>query len=372
MESEKELNNKLDNIKNPGLKINHNFSNPFSSFLAKNWALLFLLVLIIVFSFTGERFFHLTNFQNILHIGTIYILLAAAETFVIITGGIDLSVGFVMGLSSVLSATIMRDMYAADFSPEVSILVGGLTALIVCIIPGLINGILITKYRVPPFIATLGMGGIAIGTSLIMCEGFPVTFLPPNLTAIGNGYLFYILPGKAFSFFRVPEGVAGEELKELIRIVPNSSIFILIIILALWHVLKNTSFGQHTYAIGGSMDAAVRSGIDVKKHLIVIYVLASFLSGLAGVFNVFQTGNGNYTNFTAMYELTAIAAVVIGGASLMGGKGSIFGSVIGIVLIRVIENGLQLSGVDPFYRFIAVGLVLTVAVVIDQSFPDLL
>ena len=342
------------------------------SIFARNWALFFVLVLILIFSFTGTNFFRLANFQNIFHLSTIYLLLSASETFVIITGGIDLSVGFVMGLSSVLSATIMRELHAANFPPALSISIGSIVALIVGIIPGLISGVLIAKYKVPPFIATLGMGGIANGITLVMCQGFPVSFLPPYLTEIGNGYLIYILPGKAISFFNKPGGIAGEELKELIRIIPNSLMFNFVILFILWHILKNTKFGQHTYAIGGGMDAAVRSGINTNRHLIIIYALSTFLAGLAGVFNVFQTGTGNYTPFTSMYELLAIAGVVIGGASLMGGKGRIIGSVIGVSLMKVIENGLHLSGVDPFFRFIAVGLILIVAVVIDQSFPDLL
>jgi ribose transport system permease protein len=358
----------LSNNKNSTLSV----SQSLQSILARNWALLFVLILILIFSFTGKNFFSYKNFQNIFHLSTIYLLLTASETFVIITGGIDLSVGFVMGLSSVLSATIMRELHAANFPPALSISIGSIVGLIVCIIPGLINGVLITKYKVPSFISTLGMGGIASGITLVVCEGFPVTFLPPYLTEIGNGYLIYILPRKAISFFNRPEGIDMEEIKELIRIIPNSLIFNFIILFILWHILKNTKFGQHTYAIGGSMDAAVRAGINTNKHLIIIYVLSSFLAGLAGVFNVFQTGIGNFTPFTAMYELTAIAGVVIGGASLMGGKGRIVGSVIGVILLRIIENGLHLSGVDPFFRFIAIGLILIVAVVIDQSFPDLL
>jgi len=362
----------LNNNKNSTLSTNQSPPNLFRVLLAKNWALLFTLIIILIFSFTGKRFFQLANFQNILHLSTIYLLLTASETFVIITGGIDLSVGFVMGLSSVLSARIIEQLHAANFPPALSISIGSIVALITCIIPGLVNGVLITKYKVPPFIATLGMMGIANGMALIISEGFPVAYLPRCLPNIGNSYLIYILPGKAISFFSKPKGIAGEEIKELIRIIPNSLIFISIIIFILWHILKNTKFGQHTYAIGGSMDAAVRAGINTNKHLIIIYVLSSFLAGLAGVFYVFQTGIGIYTSFGAMYELLAIAGVVIGGASLMGGKGGIIGSVIGVLLLGVIENGLHLSGVDPFFRYIAVGLILIVAVIIDQSFPDLL
>jgi ribose transport system permease protein len=119
------------------------------------------------------------------------------------------------------------------------------------------------------------------------------------------------------------------------------------------------------------MDAAVRAGINVRRHLLKVYVLSTVLAGLAGVFNVFQTGLGNFTRFNAMYELFAIAGVIIGGASLMGGKGRIIGSVIGVLIIGVLETGLLISGVEPFYRFIAVGVILIVAVVIDHLFPDL-
>ncbi len=335
--------------------------------LAKNWALFFLILLLVVFGFTGKRFFRLNNFQNIVHLSTIFLLLASAETFVIITGGIDLSVGFVMGLSSVLAAKIIQVMHEAQLAPTWSILAGALIGLTISIIPGLINGILIARFRVPPFIATLGMWGVTNGITLKISQGFPVTFLPSKLVELGNGYLIYILPGEVASFFRKPAGIEYAQIRELVRIIPNSLVFIVIILFFLWHLLKNTRFGRHTYAIGGSMDAAVRSGIDVKKHLIKVYILSSFLAGIAGVFNVFQTGIGNFTPFSAMYELFAIAAVVIGGASLMGGKGRIIGSCLGVILIAVLENGLALSGVEPFFRFIAVGLILIVAVVIDRS-----
>ena len=118
------------------------------------------------------------------------------------------------------------------------------------------------------------------------------------------------------------------------------------------------------------MDASIRSGIAVDAHLIKVYVLSSFLAGLAGVFNIFQTGIGNYTTFNAQYEFFAVAAVVVGGASLMGGKGRIWNSAMGVLVLAFLENGLALSGVQPFYRYIAVGVLLVLAVVIDKLFPD--
>lgn len=342
-----------------------------ASIFAREWSAFFLLLLLVVFSFTGTGFFRLNNFQNIVHLSTVFLLLAGAETFVIITSGIDLSVGFVMGLSSVLSAKVMQVMNAALLPEPLSMIVGSLVGLSVSILPGLVNGYLITKYNVPPFIATLGMWGITNGITLKICQGFPISYLPSKLVGIGNGFLIYFFPGRAVSFFHKPAGVESSQIRELIRIIPFSLIFSIIILVILWHLLKNTKFGRHTYAIGGSFNAAVRSGIDIKKHLIKVYVLSSFLAGIAGVFNVFQTGIGNFTPFSAMYELFAIAAVVIGGASLMGGKGRITGSIVGVLLIAVINNGLSLSGVDPFYRFISVGIILIIAVIIDQSFPDL-
>lgn len=347
--------------------------NLFLNYLAKNWAFIFLLFLLFIFSFTGENFLSLTNFQNIIHLSTIFFLLAAAETFVIITSGIDLSVGFIMGFSSVLSAKIIQLLYSNNIlNSSLSIFTGCLAAIIICLIPGFISGFLIAKFRVPPFIATLGVLGVVNGITLKICQGFPVGGLPDKMVKIGNGYFIYLLPGKSIHFFKLPANVDTAIIREYIRILPYSLVFIVLVLLVLIHILKNTRFGRHTFAIGGNKEAAVRSGIKVKKHLILIYMLSAFLAALAGVFDVFQTGIGNFTPFSAMYELFAIAGVIIGGASLMGGKGRIIGSVIGVLLLGVIENGLSLSGVEPFYRFIAVGLILILAVIIDQLFPDLL
>jgi ribose/xylose/arabinose/galactoside ABC-type transport system permease subunit len=339
--------------------------------VAKNWASFFLLILLVVFSFTGKGFFSLGNLQTIVHLSTVLLLLAAAETFVIISGGIDLSVGMVMGFTAIISSKIMQMLYRAELAQGTCILIGSLVGLAVCIIPGLVSGVLIARYRVPPFIATLGMWGVTLGVQLKVCGGYTIPFLPPKLVAIGNGFLIHVLPGQAVSFFKPPPGTAESQFRQLVRIVPNSFIFLLVVLGVAWHLLRNTKFGQHTYAIGGSMDAALRAGIDVRKHLLKIYVLSSFLAGLAGVFNVFQAGLGNFTRFNAMYELFAIAGVIIGGASLMGGKGRIIGSIIGVLIIGVLETGLLISGIEPFYRFIAVGVILIVAVVIDHLFPDL-
>lgn len=344
------------------------------SVFGRNWAFFFLVALVIAFSGTGKNFFALTNFQNIVSTGTIYLLLACAETFVLITGGVDLSVGYVMGLSSVSSALGMQMLYAAHWSPLASILAGILIGLVASALCGLASGVLVARFKVPSLIATLGVLGVAYGVTLHLSGGgFSIGFLPPVLTQIGNGFVIYVHNGSgAWGLFRMPEGFAASQVRDFTRVIPNSFLFIVLFVLVLWYLLKHTRFGQHTYAIGGSMDAAIRSGLNVRRHLVLVYVLSAFLSGLAGVFNVFQTGMGNYTPMGANLELEAIAAVVIGGASLMGGKGRIMASVVGVLVLQVLENGLTLSGVEPFYRFIAVGLILIAAVVIDQLFPDFL
>jgi ribose transport system permease protein len=344
--------------------------NTVLSVLARNWALAFMVLLFVIFSFTGKGFLSLNNFQIILYLSTTFVLLAAAETFIIISGGIDLSVGFVMGLSSVLSAQIMQTMYAANLPAGAAAVTGTVVALAVGVLPGLASGILIARYNVPPFIATLGMMGITNGITLSICQGFPVAGVPRNLVKLGNGYLFYHFPGLGSRFFAWPKGVEESQVRQLVRVFPNGLLLWLVVIVVLWFVLKRTRFGQHTFAIGGNMEAAKRAGINVRRHLITLYVISSFLASLAGVYNVFQTGVGNYTPYNASYELFAIAAVIIGGASLMGGKGSLIGSVVGVIILAVLNNGLSISGIPAFYRFIAVGVILVIAVVMDQLFPD--
>ena len=354
------------------LTINGRERAPVLSVLARNWAFFFLVLIVVIFSFTGKNFFALNNFQSIIHLATTSLLLACAETFVIITGGVDLSVGFVLGLSAVAAASTMQLLYAAHWSAAASVLVGmsvGIAASLAC---GVAAGVLIARFRVPPFIATLGTMGIAIGVSYHICGGFPVGYLPRGLTEIGNMYVLYVHPASgAWSFFARPAGISATQIKELVRVIPISFILIIVLLVVLWHLLKNTRFGQHTYAIGGSMDAAVRAGINTQKHLILVYALSAFLAGVAGAVDIFQSGTGNFTTFGAQLELFAIAAVIIGGASLMGGKGRILASAVGVILLKVLENGLNLSGVEPFYRYIAVGIILIIAVVIDQLFPDL-
>ena len=339
--------------------------------VGRNWALLFLIFMLILFSFLGKNFFSLRNFNNIILGASSLLLLASGETFVIISGGIDLSIGFVMGFVCVSSSIIMRDLNAAGYSPIISMLAGSLIGLLLGLIPGIVNGLLVAKLRVPPFIATLGMWGIANGLAWRLCEGFPIGFLPLQARDIGNAYLAYFSPKKGFSFFIKPELTERNDILSLVKIIPIPILLITFILVIFAFILSRTRFGQHTYIIGGKVDAAIRAGINVPLHLIKIYIISSLFAATAGVLLVFKLNMGIHTQYTSSYELFAIAAVIIGGASLMGGKGTIWGTIIGVLLIGTLNNGLMMMGLPIFYRYIAVGCILIIAVLIDQFFPEL-
>lgn len=340
------------------------------AFVGERWATIFMLVLLVVFSLVAKNFFAVKNFSNILYFATTYLLLAAGETFVIVTGGIDLSVGFVMGLVGVVSAIVMRDMFAAGSPQAVCMIVGTIVGLAVGVLPGLVNGYLVARLRVPPFIATLGMYGVANGLALNLSQGFPIYFLPPKVQEIGNSFIAYLLPGRAFTFFQRPSGMEQADLRNLIGIVPGTVLVVAVILLLSIFLLRRTKFGQHTYAIGGNKDAAIRSGINVPRHLLSTYVISSLFASFAGIIYVFRIGLGNFTTFSSSFELFAIAGVVIGGASLMGGKGTVGGAIIGVLILNTLENGLNIVGIPAFYRYIATGLILIAAVVIDQFTPE--
>jgi ribose/xylose/arabinose/galactoside ABC-type transport system permease subunit len=339
-------------------------------YLRERWSAFFLILLAIVFSVVAPNFLSIRNISNILYFSTIYVLLASGQTFVIITGGIDLSVGFVMGLVSVSSAIVMRDLHAAGMPQWVSMVVGSIAGLAFGVVPGLINGLLVGRLHVPPFIATLGIFGVANGVTLNLCQGFPIYYLPPQLEKIGNSFLAYLLPGRSFTFFHRPPDLDPADLRYLLGLVPVTVLVAAIVLLVFAFILIRTRFGRHTFAIGGSMDAALRAGINVPGHLLKVYILSSMFAAFAGVLYTFRSGIGHFTTLSSSYELFAIAAVVIGGASLMGGKGSIGGTVIGILILMTLENGLNITGLPSFYRYIATGLILIAAVVIDQLTPE--
>jgi ribose transport system permease protein len=338
--------------------------------IAGRWTLFFLALEIIFFSIFGTNYFSLKNLQNILLASTTVLLLATGETFVIITGGIDLSVGFMVGFSGVICAKVMVTLQAAGASQAVAISSGIAAALLLGLIPGLVNGLLVGKLRVPPFIATFGMLGIAYGFAEIICNNVPIMGLPTSVGSIGHGYLIYWLPGKLLAFLQKPENLTRLELQNLVAIIPNVTVITAVVIGIFAFILAKTKFGQHTYAIGGSTDAAERAGINVKRHLVKAYMISSFFASLAGVTYVLRFITGRAPAGSARL-LDAVVAVVIGGASLYGGTGTILGTVIGALIIGALEMGLVNLGIPTYNLYIAVGCILIVAVLIDQFFPEL-
>jgi ribose transport system permease protein len=333
--------------------------------LGSLWAWLFLGVLLIVFSIGSPVFFTPANLQNILANMALLTIVAFGQTFVIISGGIDLSAGYVMGMVSVVAALTMN-----RFPPETPlwlvVVAGALVGVVAAWVAGLVNGLLIARLNVPPFIATLGMFGIARGVGFLFSGGMPVPVRTEGIGRLGNGYLLYYHPTAGWSFFTQPAGLAQAELRQVVGILPYVLIVMVVLLVVAHLLLSRTRFGLHTYAVGGNKEAALRAGIPVDRTLIAIYMLSATFAACAGlVYNVRFT-NGAANAGEAML-LDTVAAVVIGGASLFGGAGTVIGTLIGALIIAVLANGLVILNINPFWQFIAVGVVIIVAVLIDQA-----
>ncbi len=322
---------------------------PDKSFLmrvAELRAWVFLFFLIIVFEIWartayGVSFvFNTYNLKAIAVAATAPLVLALGQTFVIISAGIDLSLGFVMGLASVVAAHMAN--YAAaqlGLPPFPAMLFGVFSGVLVSVIPGLVNGWLIAQLKVPPFIGTLGMYGVARGSAYLFAGGMTIAISNKWYSSVGN------------------DRVLG---------VPVIVILAVICCIILHYLLSQTRFGQHTYAMGASKAAASRAGINIKRLTVKIYVLSAVMAGIAGVLYTGRFSAGAPQAGEPLL-LLSIAAVVIGGASLFGGSGTIWGTVAGALVIAVIDYGLVFVDVEPFWQFIAVGLVIIISVLVDQA-----
>ena len=339
------------------------------STVRKVWPWIFLLIMIIIFTIAARtndiNFLSIRSVQGILNYTTQILLLALGETLVIITAGIDLSTGYILGLASVIAASIMEILNAMGVAPIISIPVGMIGGILVCVIPGWINGMLVARVKVPAFISTLGMGYAIYGVALLISGGYPVANQPAGLGQLGNGSIFYLWVSKGIAFLKIPNYAQSADLVDIYPLMPNIVFVTLIVTFIIWYILAKTQFGQHLYAIGGNLEAAIRAGIPVKQTLVKVYIIAGIMAGVAGVLWTarFTSGAANAGETTT---LMAIAAVVIGGASLFGGEGSIIGTVIGALIIATIQFGLVILGMQPFWQYIAVGVVVIIAVVVDQ------
>ncbi len=342
----------------------------FLEFITGSWSYLFLLGIVVFFSVTGTGFFSVRNFSSVLVTSTLIMLMAVGQTYVIITAGIDLSIGWTVGLSSVMTARTMRDMVDGGSDLGVAMLAGITIGLLVSLIPGLINGVLVARVKVPPFIATLGMFGVIRGAAFLLTDGQQVvgglsSELRAAISSIGNGSLVYYIPSRGFEWFQLPADLPREELRTVSQLLPYPVIITAIVVILFAFILARTRYGRHTYVIGGSEDAAIRAGINVKRHLLSIYVICAFTSGIAGVLHVFRfTAGAPQAGEAAL--LASVAAVVIGGTDLFGGEGSISGAVVGALIIAVLQTGLVILNIDPLWQFIVVGVVIIIAVLVNR------
>lgn len=333
--------------------------------LSAIWAWLFLLILVVFFSVASPVFLTPFNIQNILANMAILTIIAIGQTFVIISGGIDLSAGWVLGMTSVVAALIIN-LFAPDTPLWIALSAGAVVGIATALVAGLVNGLLIAKLNVPPFIATLGMFGIARGVAFLLSGGMPVAVNIEGLGRIGNGYFLYFHPKAGWSFLNPPAGLAQADLRSLTGIIPFVVVFMVLLLIIAHLVLSRSRYGLRVYAIGGSKEASLRAGIPVSRVLIAVYMISALFASFAGLVYSTRFTNGAANAGDALL-LDSIAAVVIGGASLFGGAGTIAGTFIGALIISVLANGLVIMAINPFWQFIAVGVVIIVAVLIDQA-----
>ncbi|TDL87206.1 ribose ABC transporter permease [Vibrio vulnificus] len=295
--------------------------------------LLALVLLFIVITVLNPSFMEPNNILNLLRQTSINALIAFGMTFIILTGGIDLSVGSILALSSAL----MAGMMVSGLDPILAILVGILLGAIM----GVINGILVSKGKMAPFIVTLATMTIFRGLTLVYTDGKPIT-------GIGDSVMFQML-GRGY-FLGVP--------------VP--AVVMVIAFFILWFLLHKTSFGRKTYAIGGNERASRISGIKVDRVKVAIYGLAGTMAAIAGAILTSRLNSAQPTAGQS-YEMDAIAAVVLGGTSLSGGKGRLFGTLVGVLIIGTLNNGMNLLGVSSFYQQVVKGAVILIAVLLDRK-----
>jgi ribose/xylose/arabinose/galactoside ABC-type transport system permease subunit len=288
----------------------------------------------VVFASLTPQFLSVPNLINVALSIAITGILAVGMTMVILTGGIDLSVGSVVALAGVVAATL-----AASSGGTGGVVLGVLVALAIGVGVGLFDGLVVAHLRVPPFVATLAMLTICRGLAFVISGGRSIGDLPAGFTFAGR------------------ESVLG---------LPLPVILMALVFVGGWFLLRRTVIGRYIYAVGGNPRATFFAGVNIRRVLVLTYVLNGLLVGLAGFVLASRLGAG-VPNSGIQYELDVIAAVVVGGTSLTGGQGSVVGTFWGAVFIGVLNNGLNLFGVDPYMQKIALGVVLLLAVFADQA-----
>jgi ribose transport system permease protein len=279
------------------------------------------------------------NLRNVANQIAVIAIMAIGMTLVIITAGIDLSVGSLIALSAVVTAWCVGRV-GGESATFWGMVFSGLIGIVLCGVIGAFSGMMITRFRIPPFIATLAMMQVAAGFAYVISEGKPIYHLPDSFILLGRG---------AEPFLKIPYAV----------------ILMIILYIAAHILMTRTTTGRYVYAVGGNMEAARLAGIRVKRILFFVYTLCGILAGLGGVVMASQLKSGAPT-YGLTYELYVIAAVVVGGTSLSGGEGRIFGTLIGAFIIAVIQNGMNLTNVETYTQKIVLGLVILGAVLLDR------
>ncbi len=329
--------------------------------LSQFWAYLFLALLLVFFAITAEAFVSVTTLQTILVAASITLVVALGQTVAVLSAGIDLSVGYTVGMAAVVEALLIRHLVTSVTLGLALVLAVAFTIGLVGVL-GVVNGAVIAWLGIPPFIMTLGMYGVAEGIAFLLSGGPAVAGLPTQVGEIGNGYVVNIYGGSIW-LFTAPTGVPGSEVQ---RYIPNVVLATVVLVAIVHFVVSKTRFGRHVYAIGGNVESARRSGIPVRRRIVEIYALSAMLAACAGTLSVFRFQAGQPTAGQDVL-LDSLAAVVIGGTSLFGGRGSIPGAVVGTLIIAVLQTGLILLNVAPFWQYVAVGVVIILAVMVDQA-----
>ncbi len=288
-----------------------------------------LSLIVIVFAFTGRNFFSQRNLINILIQISPFLIVALGETMVILIGGTDLSVGYVMGLSSVAAAMLMNKGVPVSFSIIIAITIGGLF--------GLLNGVCVSQFKLPIFIVTYGVGNIAFGLGSVITGGVSQPALNKSFRFISDGRLF------------------GIPVVFLIAV----TVFVLVKLL-----IGKTSYGRNLYGLGGNREALFLSGVNIKLSETLVFVMAGLLAGLGGVIFGARSASG-HPSYGVGWEFDAVAATIIGGNSFSEGKGNINKTVMGVLFVQVLKNGLNISGVVPQAQSFLIGLIVVLAISAD-------
>ena len=316
-------------------------------FLMNNVIMISLFVLIVVIAIMQPKFMSTRVLRDILIQNSSRMIIACGMTMVLISGGLDLSAGRIVGLAAVMTGSLGQVAEASrkffPNIPQLPVIVPLLAAIAVCFVFGMLNGVAIAKFSIPPFIVTLDTGMIIWGTNLLYYDlepnhSQPIGNIQPDIKFAGSGYLFGTIP--------------------LIIIIA------LVVVLVTWFIMKYTTFGRNIYSIGGNRDAAEVCGINVKRTLIWTYAIAAITFAIGGFLECART-NGATAAYGENYEFDAIAACVVGGVSNSGGVGTVPGMVLGVLMFGIINYGLTFLGVQPYWQKIVKGIIILTAVGFD-------